>query len=100
MFVLSDAGVIDRHNVCIPSEIEFAGSLTVENQAAKGAASYVNAKGIEDSGERKWIMLANKILAAGLHPDVYGALFEREDLLDAARAATGFRDFGPMDGWP
>ena len=97
MFVLSDAGVIDRHNVCIPSEIEFAGSLTVENQAAKGAASYVNASGIDGSGERKWIALANKILAAGLHPDVYGALFEREDLLDAARAATGFRDFGPMD---
>ena len=57
----------------------------------------MNASGIEGPGERNWIALANKVLAAGLHPDVYGALFERDDLMGAARTATGFRDFGPTD---
>ena len=57
----------------------------------------MNASGIEGPGERNWIALANKVLAAGLHPDVYGALFERDDLMGAARTATGFRDFGSMD---
>ncbi len=44
-----------------------------------------------------WIAWVNKGLAAGIHGSVFTTLFDREDLLDGARTATGFQDFGAMD---
>ena len=39
----------------------------------------------------------NKGLTAGIHRGVFDTLFDREDLLDGARRATGFKDFGSLD---
>ncbi len=52
---------------------------------------------MQDPSEQKWIAWVNKGLAAGIHQNVFEALFDREDLLDGARTATGFQDFGAMD---
>ena len=39
----------------------------------------------------------NKGLAAGIRRSVFDTLFDREDLLDGARRATGVQDFGSLD---
>ena len=66
-------------------------------QAVKEIMDPVSARSTRGTRAGKWMAWVNKGLAAGIHRDVFDTLFDREDLLDAARRATGFQDFGSQD---
>ena len=67
------------------------------DQAVKEIIDPVSARSTWVPRARKWMGWVNKGLAAGIHRDIFDTLFDREDLLDGARRATGLQDFGSLD---
>ena len=67
------------------------------DQAVKEIIDPVSARSTRGPRSRKWMAWVNKGLTAGIHRSVFDTLFDREDLLDGARRATGFKDFGSLD---